>query len=238
MNILIDIIIIAILIGAWRGWKYGGITAAVNLVSTIVIFVISYYLKNPIAVYMFENLPFIKFGGIFEGISSLNILFYEALAYLISMLLLLCIVGIILKVTHLLDKLVKMTLIFALPSKIIGLFLGALQYYVIIYFIVFVMLQIPFTGKYLGESNVVHTIVNKTPALSNITNELYTTYNEVYDVCKKNDDEEDKEKIDYDSLDVLMKHKIITSDSVQKLKEKNKIEIENVDELIEKYKDK
>ncbi len=236
MNALIDFIIIAIIIiGAWRGWKYGGISAAVSLVGTIVVFVLAYFLKNPISVLMYENLPFFKFGGMFKGIASLNILLYEAIAFIIAMLIFISIIVLIIKLTHILDKIINMTMILALPSKLLGLVLGALQYYVIVYFVLFILLQIPFTGKYITESQVVHGVVDKTPGLSLVTNELYTTYNEVYDICLKYDNVSDKSRGDYEALDTLMKHDIITSKSVQKLKDKKKLDFEGIDELIKKY---
>ena len=236
MSAILDLVIIAIiLIGAFNGWKYGGISAAVKLIGTIVVFILAYYLKNPISVLLYENLPFFKFGGMFKGITSLNILLYEAIAFVIAMSLLTIAIAIIIKVTKVLDKIVNMTIILALPSKLLGLILGALQYYVIIYFVIFILLQIPFTSKYMNESTAAKTIADKTPGLSMVTKELYTTYNEVYDICVRYDNSTDKQKGDYEALDTLMKHEIITSKSVQKLKDKNKLEIDNLDELITKY---
>ena len=236
MVLAIDgILLLIIAIGAFRGWKYGGISAAVSLISTIFIFIAAYYIKNPVATFLFEKMPWFKFGGMFEGISSLNILLYEALAYLICIVGLFIILAIIMKVTHLLDKIVDMTIILAIPSKILGLILGAVQYYIVVYFIVFILLQIPFTNKYMNESDIIHTVVDDTPLLSNVTNELYSTYNEVYQVCTQHKNDENKNTADYIALDTLMKHEIVTSDSVKVLKEQNKITIENVDELIAKY---
>lgn len=236
MTALLDVLIIAIIvIGAFKGWKYGGISAAVKLIGTIIVFVLAYYLKNPISVLLYENLPFFKFGGMFMGITSLNILLYEAIAFIIMLSLLTLIIAIIIKMTRILDKLVNMTIILALPSKLLGLVLGALQHYIIVYFVIFILLQIPFTSKYIKDSNAAMIIADKTPGLSQVTNELYATYNEVYDICIRYDGKDDKQKGDYEALDTLMKHEIITSKSVQKLKDKNKLNIDNIDELITKY---
>ena len=139
------------------------------------------------------------------------------------------------KVTHLLDKLVNMTVILALPSKIFGLILGAIQYYIVVYFILFILLQIPVTNKYINDSEIIHGVVDNTPLLSEITNELYSTYNEVYQVCVTHQEDTDKNTADYIALDTLMKHEIITPESVKVLKEQNKITIKDVDVLIEKY---
>ena len=96
MSAILDLVIIAIiLIGAFNGWKYGGISAAVKLIGTILVFILAYYLKNPISVLLYENLPFFKFGGMFKGITSLNILLYEAIAFIIAMSLLTIAIAII-----------------------------------------------------------------------------------------------------------------------------------------------
>ncbi|MCR4581431.1 MAG: CvpA family protein [Bacilli bacterium] len=239
MELMIDaLLVVIVVIGALRGWRYGGISAAVSLICTILVFIAAYYIKNPVASFLFEKMPFFKFGGMFEGISSLNILLYEAIAYLLCVVVLLIILAMIAKITHILDKLVNLTIILALPSKILGLVLGAIQYYIVVYFIVFILLQIPFTNKYMNDSELIHGVVDNTPLLSQVTNELYSTYTEVYSVCVNHQSDTDKEAVDYIALDTLMKHEIVTSDSVRVLKEQNKINIKNVDELIAKYEKK
>ena len=236
MLYVIDVFLILLIIyGAFRGWKYGGISSAINLIGTILIFVLAYYLKNPISVFFYENMPFFSFSGIFSGITSLNILLYEAIAYVVAMIILTVIVAIIVKVSHLLDKIVNMTLLLALPSKILGLILGALQYYVIAFFVLFVLIQIPFTSRYISESELTKGIVQNTPGLSQVTSQLYNSYNEVYDICIKYDNHDNKQAGDYEALDVLMKYEVITPKSVQKLTEKGKLKIDNSDQLVKKY---
>ena len=88
MNI-VDYILIAILIlSAIKGYKTGLIPSVVNVVGVILVFVIAFYIKNPIADMLFKNLPFLNFGGIFTGITVANILFYEAIAYGLSVIVL------------------------------------------------------------------------------------------------------------------------------------------------------
>ena len=82
---IVDIVLIVLFVyAAFKGWKTGGISSLINLVGTLVVIVGSYYLKNPISVLLYKNLPFFSFGGLFAGISSINIIVYEIIAYLIS----------------------------------------------------------------------------------------------------------------------------------------------------------
>lgn len=235
MNLLDLIVVVILILGAYRGWKYGGFSAAISLFGSLLVFVLAYYLKDPIAELMYINLPFRAFGGIFAGISSFNILVYEGIAYLICMIILASILNIILKITGIVDKLINLTLVFALPSKILGMLLGALKYFIYVFVGLFVLSALPFSAKYFNESTISIGIVHKTPLLSNVTQDLYKSVSEVYDICSSFTSEEKEKQGDAKSLDSLLKNKIITVESVKKLKEKGKLNFEGLDEVIEKY---
>lgn len=234
MNVVDILIIIVIALGAYSGWKHGMFSSVVNLIGTLLVFVIAFYMKNPLSAIFYDVLPFRNFGGIFSGITSFNILVYEALAYLICVIVLSSILGIILSVTGVLDKLVKLTIVFALPSKIIGLILSAFQFYIYVFIALFVCLQIPETKDLIHNSSLSNPIITNTPILSDVTNNLHASVAEIYNIAQIYEDAE-KEKADYEALDVLMKYDIITPESVQKLSEKGKIKVKNVDELLKKY---
>lgn len=237
MNLIDLVAIIVIILGAYRGWKYGGFSTIISLIGTLLVFVIAYYLKNPISTLLYENMPFRNFGGIFSGITSFNILVYEGIAYAICIIILVAILRVILKLTGIIDKIINLTLVFALPSKILGLIFGALEFYIYTFVVLFVLAQLPFSAEYFKDSTFGNNMLSKTPLLSNVTNDLYHSVSEVYEICanKKGDE---SAKADYESLDVLLKYEVITPESVQKLKDKGKLKVENVDELINKYQNK
>ncbi|MDE5630883.1 MAG: CvpA family protein, partial [Bacilli bacterium] len=58
MNLLDLVAIIVIIIGAYRGWKYGGFSTVISLIGTLLVFVLAYYMKNPISTLLYENMPF------------------------------------------------------------------------------------------------------------------------------------------------------------------------------------
>lgn len=236
-------LLIFLIIGCFIGWKRGFITSLVSFIFTICIFVGAFYLKNFLSIFMYENFPFINYGGIFEGITSLNILVYEAAAFVICILALVLVAVIITKVTNFVNKLVNATVILALPNKILGLLLSLFQFFIIGFFILFILIQIPYTNYVFGlkDSTVANVVIDKTPVLSMITSKYYNTYKEVYKVIdshseyKESEEKMEQAKANYETLEVLMKNKIITVDSVKKLKDSNKLNIENIDELINKY---
>lgn len=235
MNILDIAVFLILIIGAYRGWKYGGFSSIISLIGSLLIFILAFYLKNPLSTILYENLPFQNFGGIFKGISSFNILLYEGLSYTLCIIILGIILRIILKLTGIIDKVINLTLVFALPSKILGLIFGALEFYIYLFVILFVMANIPATATMFKDSSLGAGILEKTPLLSHVTNDLYHSVSEVYDICVDYENNNDKSKGDYEALEVLMKYDIITPESVKKLSDKGKLKVDDIDSLIEKY---
>lgn len=236
MNIIDIVIILMLALGAFIGFKKGGIRSIISLIGSILVIVLSYYLKNPLSVFLYENFPFKSFGGIFNGISSLNILVYEAIAYTICFIVLSIILKIIIKVSGIFDKLINVTIVFSLPSKLLGLILGFLQYFLLSFILVFVLNLIPDVKTKVDESMLGNKILYKTPILSDFTKNITNTINEIYEKCLKiNKFEDGVVDLNYESLDILLKYNIIDVEGVKELHNKGKLNIENIDKLIIKY---
>ena len=73
MNIIDYIIIIILLLHIFKGFKSGLLVSLINVVGMILVFVISFYLKGPISIFLYEKLPFLSFAGIFKGVVAVNI---------------------------------------------------------------------------------------------------------------------------------------------------------------------
>ena len=81
---LFDIIIIMfLLIFAVVGFKNGFFKQTVKTVGVILIFVFAFYFKDYVADFLSYTLPFIKFKGSIAGLSSLNIILFQLIAFLI-----------------------------------------------------------------------------------------------------------------------------------------------------------
>lgn len=233
MNIVDYIIIIILILSILKGFKDGLILTVVNFIGTFLVFVIAFYVKEPISILLYENLPFLSFGGIFKGVIGVNILFYEAIAYGLSIVLLGIVFGILKKFAVGLDKLVKVTIFLNLPSKIIGAIVGLLDGVLYCFILLFIASVVNTTAKYVNESKYAGIILNKIPIINSVTGDLISSGEEIYDTVLKN--ENDVKKANLETIDILMKYEVLSYDSANKLFKDNKLKINGIERVIEKY---
>ena len=227
MNVTDIVILIALALGAIGGFKSGVIKKTANFVGIFIIIILSFYLKNYLSVIMYENLPFINFGGFIKGIEAINILFYEVLAFVIVYSLLYLVFKVVLMLTGLIEKILKATVILSIPSKILGIIVGVIEMYVYI-FLVLVIATLPvFDSSFLKDSKMANYILDNTLVLSNVSNEITDIYGDVYDIIDNRKDKSNEE-MNEEILKVLIDKKVVTKESVKKLVERNKVHINDM----------
>ena len=190
MNILDAIIIIILVIGILAGVRRGFVKQAVLLIGLFLVLTASFYLKNPVATFFYKHLPFFKFGGIFKGVSVINILVYEVVAFLIVFSVLYLVLRILLKVSGLIESLLKATIVLGFFSKIAGGIVGFIESYIIVFILLFIANQ-PFvrvTG--IEESYLAELILDKTPIMSSEENIEYLR--EKGKIPKKNENKQEE----------------------------------------------
>lgn len=227
------IIVILFIIGFLEGWKRGLLTSLVKLLSSILIFILAFLLKGPISLIFIEHLPFISFGGIFAGITSLNVILYEGLAFLLCVIILSIIFKILLKFTGVINKILNATIILGLPNKLGGAIVNFIRYYIIVFIIIFIISLIPKTSKYVLESNLSSIMLNKTPVLSSMTKDLNHSLKEIYDLAKEIDKNTNKDEINVETLKILLKYDIISEDTAKSLYDQGKLEIDDINSIID-----
>jgi len=234
MNIVDAIIILSLLLGAVLGFKRGAIKTLVSFIGLVIALILAFFLKNPVATFMYEYLPFFDFGGVFKGVSVLNILLYEVLAYFLVLAILFVGVQLLSFVAKIIEKALAFTIILGIPSKIVGIFVGFIETYIYVFIILYVLALPMFNISMINESILKNRILNSTPILSNTVGGTLDAFVEVYDLSKKYDTSS-KDEFNQEALDVLLKYNITTVDSINKLIEKDKITINNVDNILDKY---
>lgn len=235
MGIVDIFIIILILICGGIGFKRGVFKQAVITIGTILVFILSYHFKDYLADFFSYNLPFFKFIGDFQGASTINIIMYQMLAFLIMFALFSSILAILIKVTGIFEKILRFTIILGIPSKILGLILGLVEGYVITFILLFVLSQPAFKIDIINNSNFSNTILNSSPILSDIVSDTRDTVVEIYELGKDYVIDKDADKFNRNSIDIMLKNNIITKEYVEKLVKKDKINISNIDEVLNKY---
>lgn len=233
INIIDAIILLIILLGGVIGFKEGAIKKLTSIVGLIIVVVLSFILKNNLSVFFYENLPFFDFWGVFKGIQVLNIVFYEMLAFLIIASVLTIVYKVILGITGIIEKILKATVILSIPSKILGFFVGLIENYIWVYIVLFILTLPIINFKMLYVSKSAMFIMEKTPILSKYTDKTLVIYNDLYEIID-NKESKTNEQINKESLELMLKHDIITKESAEKLIKKNKIVIED-DSFLNNY---
>lgn len=223
MNIIDIVIIFGLLLGGITGAKNGFFKQSVVLVGTILCFVLSWLLKDFIANFLSYNLPFFNFAGPLEGLTSLNIVMYQLIAFLLLMFLFTAILVVIIRMTGVFEKFLNMTIILGIPSKILGFIVGALEAYVILFVILFFFSQPAFNIEIVNESKLTNTIVNSSPGLSNIVGNMNDAVNDIYDITSSYTTNQNANIFNQRVVDSLLEHNVIDREYLNNLREKGKI---------------
>ena len=233
INIVDAIIILIIILGGIIGFKEGAIKRTTTIVGLVIVVILSFILKNYLSVFFYENLPFFDLWGVFKGIQVLNIVFYEMLAFLIISSVLMLVYRVILGLTGLIEKILKATIILSIPSKILGFFIGLLEYYIWIYILLFILTLPVFNIKDIYESKTAMFMINKTPILSKYTGKTLEIYNDLYEIID-NRENKTSEEVNVEAMRLMLEHDIITKQSAKKLIDRNKVNV-NDDSFIDEY---
>lgn len=231
-NIVDIIIIIFILLCGVVGYKRGVFKQLVLCVGLILIFYLAYKFKDPIGEFFLLRLPIFDFPNLFKGVVTLNIIVYQTLAFVLVLAVLLLIFDFILSITGLFEKLLRITIILGIPSKILGFIGGLIEGYVIAFVILFFLTQPAFSFQFFQDSNLSQKILTSSPVLTDITKDTVEVVKEIYALK----DEKDAKLLNQRSLDIMLEHGMVTYDTAKKLSDEDKINFEGIDEILNKYK--
>lgn len=223
MNIVDVVIIMGLLLGGVTGAKNGFFRQSVVLIGTILCFILAWVFKNPIANFLSFTLPFFNFAGPFEGLTSLNIVMYQLIAFLLLLSLFSALLAIIIKATGVFEKILNFTIILGIPSKILGFIVGMIEAYVIIFAVLFFVNQPAVNLEIVKESTFSPKIVNSSPGLSNIVGNMNDAVNDIYDITKDYNINQNTNSFNKKVINSLLEHKVIDKDYLDKLVSKGKI---------------
>ncbi len=230
VNIVDAVILLLLLMGTLVGFKKGVIKSVVSFVGTIIVVVLSFTLKNPLSVFLYTYFPFFN-----VGITVINILIYEAIAFVLVFAILSTILGVVIKISGIIETLLKFTIILGIPSKILGAIFGFLEMYLFVFVALFALVQFNVQSSLITDSKMADWILGKTPIVSNVMEDTYKGVKEIVALNKNYKDSQDKEKLNQDGLDILLKYKVLSVENANKLLEKNKLKIKDANVIVSKY---
>ena len=203
------------------GFKKGVIKQVVLLLGLVIVLVVSFYLKNPVATFLYKNLPFFKFGGAFQGVTILNILLYEIIAFFLVFSVVYLILRVLLVISGIIEKLLRATIILGFFSRLAGGVVGFFESYIIIFIVLF-FFSTPFinvTG--INQSKLANKMLDETPVMSDAIKDTRKVINEVYELSKEY--KNDSENFNKEAIELFLKYDIISQENVDLLKEKGKL---------------
>ena len=192
MSVIVDIILIGfIVLGVLAGLKRGLIRSAVSIVGLFAVIILSFSFRVPLANWLIDKMPFFNFGGDLLGLTTINILIYHILSFVVVFVVLYCILNVILSITKFIDTLLKLTVIWIIPSKIGGAILGFLESIAYLYIILFILTSFNVTNNFIKDSTVSNLILDHTPVLKTymggVKDATRNTYNAINDYLKNKD---------------------------------------------------
>lgn len=235
MNIVDVLIILVILFGGIIGFKNGFTKQLVSFVGFILVVILSFVFKNPVSQFFYSVLPFFKFGGVLKGVTVLNIALYEIMAFLVVLLVLMVILRILLKITGLIEKILKFTIILGIPSKILGAIVGLIEYSVVVFIALYIISLPFFDSEIIGKSKYKDKILNNMPILSGYVDNTVKVLDEFIALKDEYTKTSNANEFNLKGLDLFLKYDVITVESTDKLIKSGKLKIDGVDEVLDKY---
>lgn len=220
INMYDAVIILLLVLGTLIGYQNGIIKKLVSTIGMIVVIILSYALKGPVANILYNTVPFFKFSGNLKGLSSLNILLYQAIAFFIIFAILMIIYNIVLKLANVTEKVVEATIVLSIPSKILGAIFGFIEMYLIIYIALIIISMPVFKLSTINESKVSNYILNNTPIVSKVSDK---TLKSIKQINKEITKKETTTKMNEEITKILVDNKVIDKTTANKLIKENKI---------------
>ncbi len=238
MNIIDIIVILGIIFSGYIGMRKGFVKSLVSFVGIVLVFILAYFMKNPIADWLCMNLPFFNFTGSFKGATILNVIFYQIVAFIIMFSLFMAAYHVAVKLSGLVERLLKTSFLLAVPTKVGGMIIGVFEG-IVISLIAIVILSLPVLKFDLIEKSAIRNyLYNVSPVIGNITGSMNDSVDEILELKEKFDSDDNKEEFNLRSLDIMLKHNAMKVSLAERLVNSGKLNInpEKAMEIVNKYK--
>ena len=241
MNWFDIIFILIILAFGYEGFRKGLLKEAVSVVGSIIVLYLSFILMNPLGNLFLKWFPVFSIKIVDVKLESLSILLYQIIAFIIISVTLYGILKLILNVTGLFAKIVSLNGVLAFPTKILGGILGLITGYISL-FIILLVFSFPLSSKFdsYRESKVKDYIIDNKIFMTSSVKKVSKSVDEVYDLTSKIDQDRNREKnstkYNAEVMNIMLKNKIVSIDTVDELIKDKKIDNDKkLEKVLAKY---
>ena len=174
-------------------------------------------------------------AGIIKGVTVLNIALYEVIAFLIVLSILTLLLKLLIHFTNIFESFLKVTIIFAPISKIGGLIVGAIESYVWAFLILYALSMPVFNVPELDNSKLKDKILNNTFIFSSLISNSNKVVNEFVSLKEKYEITPNASEFNRETLDLFLKYDVVSVESIEYLVEKDKLKVDNINGVLDKY---
>src|SRR5699024_11333604 len=101
----------------------------------------------------------------------------------------------IINISRLIEKIIKLTVILAIPSKILGAILGLIEGVIMAFLVVFIMFHLPQTESTVAESKVAIVLLERSPIIGAMAVDTTLALEEINEILEEMREEEDRESV-------------------------------------------
>ena len=138
---------------------------------------------------------------------------------MLAFVIVLAVLGLALKiltlVTSIFERILTMTIVLGIPSKILGAIVGMLEWFILAFACIYVLSMPMFNIKELESSTMAPKILDNTPVLSGVIRSTTDVINEFSLLKDKYSDKNiDTNEFNKETLDLFLKYNVVSVDSV------------------------
>ena len=137
--------------------------------------------------------------------------------------------------TGIIERIFDFTIVLGLFSKILGAIVGLIENFVIVFIVLYVLTLPFFKVDVLKDSKYGKIILEKTPILSGVIDKSVDVIEEFATLKEKYETSGSAAEFNYETLDLFLKYNVISVENTEMLIEKDKLKVDRVEELLNKY---
>ena len=125
------------------------------------------------------------------------------------------------------EGLLKLTVILAIPSKILGALLGLIEGILVSFLLCFVFLHLAPTEKYVMDSKLAIVLLERSPFIGRMTTSTTLALEDINNIVNSLKEDDNRSDANFKVLHQLIYWKVITVDEAQTLIDNKKIVFDN-----------
>ena len=115
-----------------------------------------------------------------------------------------------------------MSIIFTIPSKLLGGIIGVFKGYIIIFILLYI-LSLPLFPFDTSKTKIGSYMLSNTPVLNDVVKDKLKVFDEISNLVDKYKSKENKNEFNQESLNLLIKYKGITKENAKELIKNGKL---------------